>query len=186
MTISTFIKTTMNNDFDPIEKAAKALRAARDVLTERATTLQDELDAATKRKLPGLRNAVAAVAQADADLKAAIQAAPLLFIKPRTVVLHGLKLGYQKGKGKIDWEDDDQVVKLIRRHFPDQFDVLCKTTEKPIKAALSALTVAELKKLGISVEETGDVVFVSDSTASVDKLVKALLKGVEEEAEVEA
>lgn len=174
----------MSKDFDPIEKAAKALRASRDVLTERAMALQDEIESATKRKLPGLRSAVAAVAQADADLKAAIQQAPLLFLKPRSVVLHGLKLGYQKGKGKIEWEDDAQVVKLVRRHFPEQFDVLCKTTEKPVKDALANLTAAELKKLGITVEDTGDVVFVKDSTASVDKLVKALLKGVEETEEV--
>jgi hypothetical protein len=173
----------MTNDFDPIEKTAKALRAARDLLTERATALHDEIQAATKRKLPGLRSAVAAVAQADADLKACIEKAPTLFTKPRTVVLNGLKLGYQKGKGKIEWEDDDQVVKLIRRHFPEQFDVLCATTEKPVKAALAGLTVAELKKLGITVEETGDVVFVKDSTAGVDKLVKALLKGVEDDVE---
>ena len=176
----------MSNEFDPIEKAAKTLRAARDLLTERATALQDEIDAITKRKLPGLRSAVAAVAQFDADLKAAIQTAPALFVKPRSVVLHGLKLGFQKGKGKIDWEDDAQVVKLIRRHFPEQFDVLCKTTEKPIKAALDSLSTTELKKLGISVEGTGDVVFVKDSTASIDKLVKALLKGVDEEEDAEA
>ena len=176
----------MINELDPIEKAAKALRAARDLVSERATSLQEEIDTATKRKLPGLRSAVAAVAQADADLKAAIQAAPKQFVKPRSIVLHGLKLGFQKGKGKIEWEDDAQVVKLIRRHFPDQFDVLCKTTEKPIKAALDNLTTAELKKLGVSVEDSGDVVFVKDSTASVDKLVKALLKGVEEEEDAEA
>ncbi len=176
----------MIHTFDPIENSAKRLRGARDVLTERATTLQAEIEAATRRKLPGLRSAVANVAQADADLKAAIDHAPELFRKPRSVVLHGLKLGYQKGKGKIDWEDDAQVVKLIRRHFPEQFDVLCKTTEKPVKAALANLSVAELKKLGVSVEETGDVVFVTDSTAGVDKLVKALLKGVEDETEAEA
>ena len=176
----------MNHTFDPIESTAKTLRAARDVLTDRATTLQADIEATTRRKLPGLRSAVAQVAQADADLKAAISQAPELFEKPRSVVLHGLKLGYQKGKGKIDWEDDAQVIKLIRRHFPDQFDVLCKTTEKPVRAALANLSVAELKKLGVNVEETGDVVFVTDSTAGVDKLVKALLKGVEEDAEAEA
>jgi hypothetical protein len=176
----------MNNDFDPIEKAAKALRAARDVLAVRATALQDEMRAAMRRKLPGIQLAVASVAEADANLKDAIDLRPELFVKPRTVVLHGLKLGYKKGKGKIEWDDDDQVVKLIRRHFPEQFDVLCKTAETPIKAALAGLTVAELKKLGITVEETGDVVFIKDSTDDVDKLVKALLKGVEEEAEVEA
>ena len=175
----------MTNDFDPIEKDAKALRAARDLLADRATTLQDEIDRATQRKLPGLRSAVASVAQADANLKTAIAQSPQLFQKPRSVVLHGLKLGFQKGKGKIDWEDDAQVVKLIRRHFPEQFDVLCKTIEKPIKAALANLTVAELKKIGVSVEETGDVVFVNDSTAGVDKLVKALLKGVEDDVEAE-
>ena len=176
----------MTDDLDSIERAAKVLRTARDVLAERATALQDEIDQATRRKLPGLRLAVAAVAAADSDLKAAIGAAPQLFIKPRSIVLHGLKLGYQKGKGKIDWEDDDQVVKLIRRHFPEQFDVLCKTVEKPVKDALAGLSAAELKKLGITVEGSGDVVFVKDSTAGVDKLVKALLKGVEEDAPEEA
>lgn len=175
----------MSAEFDKITEAAHALRDCRDTLAERATSLHEEIEAATKRKLKGLRNAVANVAQADANLKAAIEQAPGLFVKPRSIVLHGLKLGYQKGKGKIDWDDDDQVVKLIRRHFADQFDVLCQTTEKPVKAALAGLTVAELKKLGVSVEETGDVVFVKDATAGVDKLVKALLKGVEEDAEVE-
>lgn len=172
--------------FSHIEDCAKNLRMARDTLSERATTLHEEIEAATKRRLLGLRNAVAVVAAADALLKAAIEEAPQLFAKPRSMVLHGIKLGYQKGKGKLDWEDDIQVVKLIRRHFADQFDVLCKTTEKPIRTALAELTVAELKKLGVTVEETDDVVFVKDATAGVDKLVKALLKGVEEDAEVAA
>lgn len=177
----------MSIDFETIEAAAKALRHERDVLTERATTLHEELQAATRRKLPGLRNAVAAVADAQATLQAAIEQAPHLFERPRTMVLHGLKLGYRKGTGKIEWDDDEQLIKLIRRHFPDQFDVLCKTTEKPVKDALSQLTVAELKKIGITVENTGDVVFVKDATTGVDKLIKALLKGVaDEDAEAQA
>lgn len=176
----------MSTEFDTIEARAKALRTARDLLTERAVTLQEEIELATKRKLPGLRSAVAAVAQADADLRAVVELLPLLFLKPRSVVLHGIKLGYVKGKGKIEWEDDLQVVKLIRRHFPEQLDVLVKTTEKPVKDALANLTVAELKRLGITVESTGDVVFVKDATSTVDKLVKALLKGVEEDAGVQA
>lgn len=171
--------------FDPIDACAKTLRGARDVLAERATTLQAELEAVTRRKLPGIKSAVAAVAQADADLKVRIEAAPALFQKPRSVVLHGLKLGYQKGKGRMAWDDDSQVVKLVRKHFPEQFDVLCKTTEKPVKAALANLTAQELKRLGVSLEETGDVPFVTDATAGVDKLVKALLKGVQDDAEGE-
>lgn len=176
----------MDNTLNPIEQAAKALRVARDSLNQRATMLQEELDAITKRRVAGLRSAVATVAQADADLKAAIAQAPGLFVKPKSMVLHGLQLGYRKGKGSIEWEDDAQVVKLIRKHLADQFDTLVQVTEKPLKTPLALLSAAELKRIGVSVEETGDVVFVKDATSSVDKLVKALLKGVEEEAEVES
>jgi len=175
----------MTTELDKIEAAAKALRKERDVLTTRATALHEELQASTRRKMPGLRLAVAAVAEADAVLKAAIAQAPQLFVRPRSMVLHGIKLGYAKGKGKITWDDDDQVVRLIRRHFPEQFDVLCKTTDTPVKDALANLTAAELKRLGITVEDTGDVVFCKDATAGVDKLVKALLKGVAEDEPTE-
>lgn len=168
---------------DKIENAAKALRTARDLLTDRATTLHEELQAATKRKLPGLRTAVAQVVEAEAILKAAIADAPGQFTKPRSIVLHGLQLGYRKGKGKIEWDEDEKVAKLIAKHFPNEYDVLCTTTVKPVKTALAQLSVAELKKVGVTVESTGDVVFVKDSTAGVDKLVKALLKGAEDEAE---
>lgn len=174
------------SNIETIQNAAKNLRLARDTLAERANTLHEEIEAATKRRLAGLRFAVAAVAAADSVLKAAIEQAPGLFDRPRSMVLHGLKLGYRKGTGKIEWQDDEQVVKLIRKHFPEQFDVLCQTIEKPVKAALNGLTVAELKKIGVTAAETGEVVFVKDSTAGVDKLVKALLKGVEEDAEVDA
>lgn len=170
------------NDLDPIEHAAKALRAARDTLTERATALHDELEGAKRRSMIGLRNSVAKVAQAQSELLALIDDAPHLFIKPKSMVLHGLTLGYRKGKGSIDWDDDEQVVKLVRKHFPEQFEVLIKVTEKPVKTAMANLSVAELKKIGVTVEDTGDVAFAKDATATVDKLVKALLKGAEEEA----
>jgi hypothetical protein len=165
-----------------IDQAAKALRQARDTLSERAGTLHDEMEAAKRKAMRGLRASVAATAQAQAELLAAIAAAPEHFTKPRSVVLHGIKLGFAKGKGRIDWEDDEQVVRLVRKHLPEQFDVLVKTTETPVKAALNSLSVAELKKIGVTAEDSGDVAFAKDTTAEVDKLVKALLKGAEEEA----
>jgi hypothetical protein len=170
-----------NNEIDPIEQAAKALRTARDVLSDRANALNEELEAATRKAMRGLKFAVGEATQAQANLLAAIQAAPHLFAKPKSMVLHGLSLGYRKGTGKIDWEDDAQVVKLIRKHFSDQADVLVKVEETPIKKAIANLSAAELKKIGVTVEGTTDVAFAKDTTAAVDKLVKALLKGAEEE-----
>lgn len=173
----------MSNDMSTIDAACKAARAAREVLSERATALQEEIEAAQKRKLPGLRSAVAAVAEADAALIAALQSAPHLFVKPRSVVLHGLQVGYTKGKGTIEIGDPAQVVKLIRKHFPDSFDTLVKTKETPVKAAIKNLKVEDIKKLGITVQASGDVVFITDATDGVDKLVKALLKGAEADQE---
>ncbi|MDP3165153.1 MAG: hypothetical protein Q8N06_06820 [Hydrogenophaga sp.] len=171
------------SNLDTIDLAAKALRAARDTLTDRANALHDDLEAAKRKAMRGLRSGVANVAQAQAELIAAIDAAPDLFKKPKSIVLHGLQIGYRKGKGAMDWGDDDSVIKRIRKHMPEQFDVLVKTTEKPVKSALGNLTVEELKKIGVTVEGTGDVSFAKDTTSAVDKLVAALLKGAEEEAE---
>ena len=172
----------MTNDFDDIDQAAKTLRAVRDTLSLRAGALNDDIEVAKRKAMRGLRASVAAVTEAQSGLLATISASPQLFTKPRSIVLHGIKLGFVKGKGRIEWEDDAQVVKLVRKHLPEQFDVLVKTTETPVKAALNGLTVAELKRIGVSAEDSGDVAFAKDTTAEVDKLVKALLKGAEEEA----
>lgn len=171
------------SSIDTITAAAKRLRAQRDTLTDRVTFLNNAIETAKRVSMRGIKNSVASVAEAQADLLAEVAAAPQLFEKPRSIVLHGIKLGFQKGTGKLDWTDDEQVVKLARKHFPDQFDVLVKVTEKPIKAALANLTAAELKRLGVTVEDTGDVAFAKDATAEVDKLVKALLKGAEDEVQ---
>jgi hypothetical protein len=176
-------------DMNTIEAACKAARDARHVLTIRAEALQDEIASAQKRKLPGIRTAVEAVAQADAKLLAALQEVPHLFAKPKSQVFHGLQVGYKKGTGAIEIDDAQQVVKLVRKHFPERFDDLVKVKETPIKAAIKNLTGAELQKLGVRVQSVGEVVFITDATDGVDKLVKALLKGAEaaqEEEEAEA
>ena len=86
-------------------------------------------------------------------------------------------MGFRKGTGGIDWSDDDQTVKLIEKHFPKtQAELLIKTTKKPIKKALADLDVADLKRIGCTVESTGDVVFIKPADSTVDKHVNALLK----------
>lgn len=173
------------NPMTVIQAAARDYRKAKDLLVERANDLHEQMEAAKRARIIGLRNAVAKTKEAEAALHAAIEANPQCFLKPRTIVFEGVKLGYQKAKGKISWEDDGQVIKLIRKHLAEAADVLIKSTDKPVKDALANLTAAELKKIGVSVTEAGDEVLIKDTTAAVDKLVAALLKGAEEEAQVE-
>ncbi len=171
-----------SNPMTTIQAAARQYRQARDLLAERAGALHDQMEAAKRQRLPGLRNAVARVTEAEAVLRAEIEANPHLFVKPRTVVMEGVKLGYQKGKGRLSWADDARLVGLIRKHLPDAFDALVKTSERPVRDALANLSAGELKKLGVTMSDAGDEIVIRDTTATVDKLVAALLKGALEEA----
>ncbi|MEN6358484.1 MAG: hypothetical protein ABFD59_00260 [Smithella sp.] len=168
-----------------IEKLTKDLATARQVLTERVRTLDKEKQELLQRKLPGIKKAVNDVSEKQVALKAALEESKPLFEKPRTKVLHGIKIGFQKMKGKISWVDDLQVVKLIKKHLPEMADILIKTTEKPIKKALEQLSTADLKKIGVTVSDAGDHVVIKSTDDEIDKFVEALLKedeGKEEEA----
>lgn len=146
---------------------------ARDVLAGYVSTLEEKIAAA--------KRAVARAAEREAELRAAVTAAPHLFEKPKTVELHGIKVGFRKGSGGIDWASDDEVVARIRKHFSaPEADLLIRTTEKPIAKALGELDVATLKKLGCTVEDTGDVVVIKATDSEIEKAVNALLKSATE------
>jgi len=166
-----------------IEKQTKTYADARDHLVDRVRALKEELEQIKSSKLPGIKKTLARVAEAEVSLRAALEESAALFVKPRTQIFNGVKVGYTKGKGKITWEDDDAVVRLINKHFPEQADVLTRTVTVPDKQALAGLTAAELKRLGVTVEETGDVVVIKPVDGEVEKTVAALLKGAADEAE---
>lgn len=170
--------TTMND----IEARAKKFAEARAKLAEAVTELQQATTELHRSHLPGIKRHLNRAFEAESQLRELITSAPALFDKPRTVVLHGIKCGYQKGVGKVSWSDPDLVVKLIRKKLADQADVLIKVEETPIKNALKQLGVKELLAIGCEVEETDDVVVVKAIDSVVDKLVKALLKGLDVEA----
>ena len=159
-----------------IEAQTKVYADAREKLSVEVGTLTEQMEKLKRTHLSAIKRRVAAAKDARAALANMIEQSPALFEKPRSITIHGVKVGFQKGKGKIEFDDVDQVVKLIKKNFPKQFDTLVKTTHKPIKDALQNLAAGDLKKLGITVEESGDVVLIKDATGEVDKLVSALLK----------
>lgn len=162
----------------------KEFSAEREKLSERIRTLEDDINALKRKRLPGIKATVKEVMYKQDFLKSALEESRELFVKPKTMIFHGVKIGFQKSKGKISWADDAQVVKLIKKHLPDQADILIKTTEKPLKDALANLPAADLKRIGVTVEETGDAVVIKSTDSEIDKFVDALLK--EDEAKEEA
>lgn len=159
-----------------IEARAKLYADARESLSLIVSDLNAGIEAMKRKAMPDIKRAIGRASTHHDQLRTLIESAPGLFAKPKSRTLAGIKLGYQKGKGKIEWADPEQVVRLIKKHFPEQADVLIATTEKPVKDALNGLTAAELKKLGISVVEGGEAIFIKPADSAVDKLVDALLK----------
>jgi len=169
--------TTLNE----IEARAKLYAEARERLAGIVADLNAGIEALKRQAMPELKRAIGRAGTHHDQLRRLLENAPDLFVRPRSVVFHGIKLGFQKGKGTIAWDDADQVVRLIKKHFPEQADVLIVTAERPAKDALNNLTVAELKKLGIRVIEGGDAIFIRPTDSAVDKMVDALLKEATEE-----
>ena len=160
-----------------IEKLTASFAHDREQVCALVANLEEELAGIRRRYLSRLRAAVAKAQTSRTVLVTAVEAHPELFDKPKTQVFHGVKVGFRKGTGGIDWDDDANVCELIRKHFPKaQAELLIKTTEKPIAKAIADLDVAELKRIGCRVESTGDVVVVKPMDSEVEKVVAALLK----------
>lgn len=159
-----------------IEKRARAFADEQRELRFLVESLQAEVEDAKRRAMKAIRRAVEKAKTRQAALAAAIEQRPDLFVKPRTIVVEGIKFGWQKQKGGLLIEDESRTCQLIHKRLPDIADQLIRTTEKPVKEALNQLTAADLKLIGVQVTADVDVVLIKDTASDVDKLVAALLK----------
>src|ERR1051325_3143120 len=105
-----------------IDSLTKSFADVRAELADVVGILNLEIEHAKRKRLADIKRLVARCADKHGALKAAIEAAPELFEKPRTHVFHGIKVGFRKGTGSVDWEGDEQVAKLVEKHFPEQLD----------------------------------------------------------------
>jgi hypothetical protein len=167
---------------ETINQRAEIYAKAHALLTDKVTALQAAQAALRREHLPGIRAGVQRAAEAEDALRALVEANPECFAKPKTRVLAGVKVGYMKGKGTLDYDDADAVVARIEKHLPDQADVLIRLKKTPVKDALAQLPAADLKRLGVTLAEAGDQIVIKPADSEVDKLVEALLKGAAEEA----
>lgn len=166
-----------------IEQKAKAYARARDAINAIREDWEDEIRKLRRYRIPGIKIATAAFAQAQSDLKAAIEAEPALFKKPRTRVLHGVKVGLQMSKGKIEYAEKMKTVELIEKYLEDQAEILIKTTKTPIAKAIERLTARDLKRIGVTLKPGRDQVVIKSTDNEVDKLLSAFLSDMDVEDE---
>ncbi len=167
-----------------IETLAEQYAKQRHALADLVNQINEEQRAIILRQLRSLRLAMAETAAAEDALRNAIEAEPQLFEKPRTRVLHGVKVGYQKGKGKVEIDDEAKTIRYIREKLPtDQAELMIRVTEKVERRAVMDLTASDLKRLGIRIVESGDQVVIKPVDSQVDRLIKALLADLPNEGE---
>lgn len=159
---------------EQIEKKAAEYNVARGALVVLVNSLHNEVEAAKKKYLRSIRDQVAKTKSAESVLHVMVEQNPELFVRPKSLVLHGIGLGWRKQKGKIKF-DAKKIVSMIEKHLPSIAELLIKTTKRPVKAAIGKLPVDDLKKIGATVTNTGDVAFVEPVDGEVDKIVTALL-----------
>src|SRR6185295_14068513 len=82
------------------------------------SALEADLDAVKQKHLRQLKAQAGIVAACEAALHSAVENTPGLFQKPRTFILHGVKVGLTQSKGKLIWDmDDDELVAMLKRKF---------------------------------------------------------------------
>ena len=173
----------MNGTLKEIEPLCAHYAHWHDELQSLLSDLDLRVQTLKRTKLPAIKHLMKKVAGAHSELKGAIEASPHLWDRPRTRVFHGVKVGLQKGKGKITWTDPARVVERIKELYRDDLGILIKTIETPVKEALEKLPAADLKKLGVSVTDATDQIVIRMVDSEVERMINALLKDdLEEEA----
>lgn len=171
-----------------IDTLAKKYADARAALASRVQKFEDELRELQRRHVKGIKEAAAVAAQRQGELLAEVKDHPDSFVKPRTIIVHGIKVGFQKGKGRLVWDDEGKVVDRLL-DYKEQINDLdpqafVETVQTPKKEMLLGVPAAVLKRLGCRIEGTEDQVVVKATDSNVDKLVaKILEEGAKENAE---
>lgn len=165
-----------------IDDLAAAYSANLEALAGVRGALEDERRALLKKHRARLVKLAENAKSVRADLAAALAASPDLFVKPRTVILHGLKLGFQKSKGRIEWDSEAAVIARIKKILPeDQAELLIRVKESVHKPGVYDLIASDLKRLGIRIEGDGDEVLIKGALSDLDKWLEAILADEPEE-----
>jgi hypothetical protein len=163
-----------------LETLAKDFSSANYSLTELKKELSSEIEEVRITYYKKIKTSVEKVMSKKSELEHAILANKHLFEKPRTMIISGVRLGFQKSKDKISWDDDRRVVELIEKKMDaDIAAALLKTEKKPVRETISKLSECDLRKIGCRIEKGTDRVLIKTLDSEIDKFVSSLMKETE-------
>ena len=158
-----------------IEENCRTYEAASAELDTLIASLESDLEEVKKKHIAKIKRQAGAVANLEAQLHSQVESAPDLFKKPRTMTVHGIKTGFATSQGKLEFDDEATVIKLIKKFHPKETDLYIRTTEEVNKDAVKTLDADALKRLGCKIEGAGDVVVLKRVAGEVEKLINKLI-----------
>lgn len=159
-----------------IEERTRDFADSRQALSDRIQLLQDEIEQVKRKHIRDIRALAGQMSVAHEILFQEIKDHPEAFTKPKTQTISGVRIGFKKEKGKTTIANEENTIALIRKLIPDQAEALIHTEEKLLKTPLSQLPAATLKRLGVTVTDDSDAVYIKPVGDDIDKFVNALLE----------
>ena len=167
---------------ESMRRLAADYAACRDRLAALVQAVREQVSTIERDTTPEILKAARKIAALHNDLQAAITAHPECFVRPRTMVVDGLKFGLQKQKGRISWEDDralcERIMKLTESGAiePQQAETLIEYRPRPVAAALEQLDAKTLKRLGVTVTLDSDAPLIKTVDSDIEKIVTQMVK----------
>lgn len=181
--------TTPATPLEHMRRQAAAYAQCRDQLAALVAAMKEEMSAIERGHTPAILKAARRIAALHDELRASIEAHPECFVRPRSVVVDGLKFGLQKQKGRMHWDSDEELARRIKALArsgdlsPEQVNALIDWRPKPVAAALEQLDARLLKRLGITVTSDTDAPLIKTVNGDVEKLVAQIVKQASQQAE---
>lgn len=174
------IPSTDDSGLIGIEQRCALYRNRRDHLRALAGEVNDRIEEIKARHLPALRAALTDTADAEASLSDAVRTSdPDLWRRARSRIIHGVKIGWRKQVGKVEFDDEQKTIERIRKLLPaNQAELLIRVREAVHKPSVYDLTAADLRRLGITVTDDCDVVVIRDVESELDRALESLLADI--------
>lgn len=161
-----------------LETAAHALRTRLDFAAQTLAEYEAEIAPIRDRYTARLRRHASDIRIAREQTLALIAEHPELFVKPKSRIVHGIKLGLRKAADRWAWPEDEALVALIlERCTPEQQAAYLVTTTVGRK---DAIPTEERERLGIGCTPGQDTPVCDEQATTTGEALLALLSQVTE------
>ena len=152
-------------DHFALDATAASFADAHGKLSERVRRLKAETTALHDAAMPEIQRLAVNMARTQGALEEEILANADLFVKPGMRRVSGVKIGFRKQPGKVSFKDEAKVIGRIRELLPaEQAYLLIRIRETVDKTALADLELADLRRIGVSLNAGGNECYAGVSS----------------------